>query len=103
MKLYTGIRALGNHVISVVEPDGTYRPLAMRPDLSRLGYDLKGRPALALAILADLCGDAVALRHWHEFWRQVLTSLAWDHWYLTEPEVRARLADSPRLPEASAN
>jgi len=80
------------------------RPLNLRLDLREhsptgfnWGYGGSGPAQLALAILADVAGDKVALNHYQEFKRDVIASLEPDKKFtLTEEEVKAWLARQPK-------
>ena len=98
-KIYIGLRgpiAGEKAEVSVVDGD-TLRPLSPRMDLKNYSEDGidwgigNGAPAqLALAVLADATGsDAYALRHHHWFNRDVVKSLPWKRWRLTEAEIMA--------------
>ena len=99
-KVYVGSRAGGpdkrDAVVTVLE-DGNPRALPLRLDLKshspggfEWAYGNDGPAQLALAMLADFTeSDRYALRHYHWFKLEVVSSLPSDGWKLTEREIRA--------------
>ena len=99
-RVYVGIRLSGPDSpglnVSVVE-NGDPRPLPLRLDLQshspggfEWGYGSSGPARLALAILADVTGnDEYAVRHHPWFKLDVIASLPWEGWKLTESQARA--------------
>lgn len=90
MKTYVGKRT---HDGCDVQVDG--RPLDLRLDLRNhsptgfnWGYGGSGPAQLALAILADSLGDQFAEEAYQDFKCQVITSLDYWEWRLTEADVR---------------
>lgn len=102
MKTYIGIRDL-DQGCCVVEVDG--RPLDPRTDLRRhssggfeWGYYGAGPAQLALALLADVAGDRVALANYQLFKRRAIAGLAGE-WRLTEAMIRDWLETHGRTPD----
>lgn len=95
MKNYTGTRLLrGGCQVTVTDEDGYSAPLATRLDLwnhsptgFEWGYGGSGPAQLALAILADCCGDDLALRLHKRFKRDVIAGLPSMEWRLTQDQV----------------
>lgn len=92
MKVYRGRRGPGGTVVTV---DG--RPLDPRTDLRDFhaagfewGYEGSGPSQLALAILADLHGDGVALRDHRAFMQAVICDLEGDDWTLSAEQIAER-------------
>jgi len=99
LKFYRGIRADGNVTVTVACSGLAAMPLAPRLDLANhsptgfeWGYPGSGPAQLALAILADCVGDELALRHYQDFKRLIVSGLPPAQWMLTEADVRAALA-----------
>lgn len=95
----------GRFAIGVVqEPDGVTRALDFRYDLERFGdglnwgADTPQARQLALAILADLFGDACARAGTEQFAKDVIIPQAADAWTITETELWAWLDDLPKRP-----
>jgi hypothetical protein len=94
MKVYEGARSLAGAIVTV---DG--KNLPPRHDLKLLSkagfewtYEGAGPAQLALAILADHCGDdRRALQHYERFMREVVANLD-NAWRLTSAEIDAALA-----------
>ena len=100
MKLYEGCRTPGGCQVTV---DG--RPLPLRHDLrnhsptgAEWGYGGSGPAQLALALLADVLGDELALDHYQKFKRRVVACLSREKWQLTETDIRSRLEELLNLP-----
>jgi hypothetical protein len=93
MKIYEGARSLDGAIVTV---DG--KPLNPRLDLRTLSkagfewtYEGAGPAQLALALLADHLGDdALALRHYERFMREVVALLD-NAWRLTSDDIEAAL------------
>ena len=93
MKTYEGARSLAGAIVTV---DG--RPLPPRLDLKALSkagfewtYEGAGPAQLALALLADHCGDdRQALQHYERFMREVVANLD-NAWRLTSADIDAAL------------
>ena len=111
-KVYLGARnRVHDHQgvsVSVVE-DGNPRSLPLRLDLREhspggfeWGYGTHGPAQLALAILADVTmNDDYALRHHHWFKLEVISSLPWQEWKLTEDQVRRWIQEHHPLNDES--
>ena len=87
-------------VVTVSDAHGT-RPLHPRLDLRdhsptgfEWGYGGSGPAQLALALLADLLGDAAAERRYHDFKFAVVARLPYTSWKLMGSDVRRVLASS---------
>jgi len=103
VKQYKGQRTYGVLLVTV-----NGQPLNPRFDLQNhssagfeWGYGGEGPAQLALAILADCIGDNLALRHYQEFKQAVIAELPYEHWTLTEQQIRRILScvdrgDHPR-------
>ena len=64
------------------------------PERLEWAYGNRGPAQLALAILANLTGsDEYAVRHHHWFKLDVIATLPWEGWNLTEARVRAWIAE----------
>ena len=96
VKSYRGYRTTGGRCTVRVSGDNTLeRPLRLRLDLRNhspsgfeWGYGGSGPAQLALALLADACGDdETALRHYQQFKRVVVAGLS-DSWTITDREIR---------------
>lgn len=96
MKTYTGRIVNRGTRSAAIEVSVDATPLRLRLDLFdhsptgfTWGYGGSGAAQLALAILADCAGDAVALRFHQGFKWQVIANLnLWEAWQLTETQVR---------------
>jgi hypothetical protein len=94
VKVYEGARSLAGAIVTV---DG--RPLSPRHDLKLLSkagfewtYEGAGPAQLALALLADHCGDdRKAVQHYERFMREVVANLD-NAWRLTSGDIDAALA-----------
>jgi hypothetical protein len=64
------------------------------------GYGGSGPAQLALALLADVATDEVALRHYQRFKRQVISTLVGDTWTLTAEQIVGWLEAAMRLEAA---
>ncbi len=96
MKTYHGSRAAdGRCKVWVSDGNGLKRPLRLSLDLRNhsptgfeWGYGGSGPAQLALALLADACGDKEkALRHYQQFKRVVVAGFD-DSWTITDREIR---------------
>ena len=97
-RVYIGTRqrdgGAAKTTVSVVE-SGEARPLLLRLDLKEYspggfewGYGNNGPSQLALAVLADVTGsDTYALRHHHWFKLEVISSLPFGDWKLSQKEI----------------
>ena len=91
MKRYQGTRLDGAVTVTV---DG--EPLSPRLDLGNhspsgfeWGYGGSGPAQLALALLADALGNGATASRWQQdFKRSVVAALAYDHWTLTDEQIR---------------
>ncbi len=102
MKTYEGIHSLTG--LAVFRPDGT--PLPPRLDLRNhsptgfsAGYGGSGPAQLALALLADVFDDDIALEHYQDFKWAVIARLPRDKpWTLTVEQIRqaVKLPASPK-------
>jgi hypothetical protein len=95
-KIYRGER-LPHGCRVVIDEDGQTRRLPMRLDLRRhsptgfeWGYPGSGPAQLALALLADHFGDAIALEIYQEFKRTLVSRLP-DSWQLASSALDAWL------------
>ena len=91
MKTYVATRHdVGNVTVRVGG-----KPLPLRLDLINhspggfeWGYGGSGPGQLALAILADCCGDEYALKYYQDFKRDFIAGLVNDFWTITEPMIK---------------
>lgn len=90
----TGTRLPTGRPIVVVWIERQGDSLRMRPDLRNhspagpeWGYEGSGPAQLALAVLAEVLGDDVALAHYQAFKREVIARLDWHGWRLTAVQV----------------
>lgn len=84
--------------VDVCEGDHPIRRLDPRLDLANhsptgfaWAYGGSGPAQLALAILADVVGDEIALAHYQRFKAEEIATLPRGHWYITEAYVIAWL------------
>lgn len=93
------------HEVFVVDDDGRKRPLMMRTDLRNhspggfaWGYHGSGPTQLALALLCDVAGEDVALRHYHRFKDERILRLDLSQgWTMPEAEIGTWLGAQGRL------
>ncbi len=94
MKTYKGVRSPQGCAVTVDD-----QPLDPRMDLGRSsdggfewGYEGAGPRRLALALLADHCGDAQqAFDNYPVFTETVIADLKGDEWTLTSDQIQAAL------------
>ncbi len=94
MKIYQGVRSPQGCAVTV---DG--QPLDPRMDLGRSsdggfewGYEGAGPQRLALALLADHCGDAQqAFESYPVFTETVIAEFKGDEWSITSEQVQAAI------------
>ena len=95
MKLYEGVRTSEGCRVTVDD-----QPLPLRhdlknhsPDGAEWGYSGSGPAQLALALLADACGDvAVAQNLYQRFKREVVACFECDRFLITQAEIRCWIA-----------
>lgn len=97
MSTYTGLRSAHGDVTVQVDE----LPLPSRTDVRNhsptgfeWGYGGSGPAQLALAVLADHCGDeSRALQHYQQFKQRVIAELRGDSWTLTSAQVDGSLKE----------
>ncbi len=57
------------------------------------GYEGSGPAQLALAILADVVGPELALKHYQRFKREVVAKFDRDEWYIDDFTVEKQIQD----------
>lgn len=93
------------HTVQVVDGDGRAFGLNPRLDLRNhsptgfsWGYAGSGPSQLALALLASVLGDEVALRHYRQFKFDVIAALPRDEpWQIPESAIRSWYADRAKV------
>lgn len=111
MKTYHGYRRLVRGIDGVANSAGgcvvqvcvgrKKRPLRLRLDVRNhsptgfeWGYSGSGPAQLALALVADCCGKALARPAIYQRVKQLVAGLPHDGWVLTEEQVRAAVAEA---------
>lgn len=96
MKLYEGTLA-GTDMLVTVKEGNSFRDLDLRLDLANhsptgfaWGYAGSGPAQLALALLADCCGEAMAQKRYMAFKRALIAILPQDEpWAISDTVVTA--------------